>query len=81
MGKLSFRFGLGRGGGGGGGGAAAVGGGAFPPYRLLVEPPFLLLTLVRIGLGGGAVARAGEARVSVEGAQGRFAAFRPSHRL
>lgn len=34
-------------GGGGGGGS----GGAVPPYLVLAEPPFLLLTLIRIGLG------------------------------
>lgn len=45
MGKLAFRFGLGRGGGGGGGG------GAVPPYLLLAGPPFLLLTPLRIGPG------------------------------
>lgn len=76
MGKLAFRFSLGRGGGGGGGG-----GGAVPPYLPLAGPPFLLLTLLGIGPGRrrGRASRRGSRACG--GAQGRFAAFGPRHRF
>ena len=77
MGKLSFRFRPGRS-AGGGRGRRRGGGGAVPPYLVLAEPPFLLLTLIRIGLGGGAAARAGEDGVSVEAAEGRVLGVSPS---